>query len=405
MATTAAHVLRHERVRLSVKALDVVQASTVPGVRVGLASAATLRGLLSDGTGAPGAAGPGFAALYCRDGAVSWNENCDSTVRSDMLEALRRLASQGAGGGSAAEVFDLVGRCVTLPLGAGGRAALGTWQGLYVFFAAGATAVDLSVAVAAGGGTAATRTVIDADARASHDVTEAVRNKASAGCVCVVHTHHTSASMCLRDEALLPRDLEPLLRRVVPDAWNDDFFEHTYEGRDDMPGHMKSTLVGCGFAADAALDRRFLLNEHRDCGGHGCGHARTVTCVAAPYDPRRLLRIEVQASGTLTDVTAALFAAVTADASFDAKVAYVAPADAGCRVCLLGSDEPEALFSGLSAEAAPLPAVAFGTTLLVPADALAQPSVTDSLQGAPRVYLHAGATAQRSLGLRVVLFG
>jgi thiamine phosphate synthase YjbQ (UPF0047 family) len=30
----------------------------------------------------------------------------------------------------------------------------------------------------------------------------------------------------------------------VPEKWNDDFFVHTYEGPDDMPGHVKSSLFG-----------------------------------------------------------------------------------------------------------------------------------------------------------------
>lgn len=40
--------------------------------------------------------------------------------------------------------------------------------------------------------------------------------------------------------------LESALNTVVPEAWNDQFFEHTYEGPDDMPGHAKSALFGAG---------------------------------------------------------------------------------------------------------------------------------------------------------------
>lgn len=31
---------------------------------------------------------------------------------------------------------------------------------------------------------------------------------------------------------------------IVPEKWNLEFFQHTYEGDDDMPGHVKSSLVG-----------------------------------------------------------------------------------------------------------------------------------------------------------------
>ena len=35
------------------------------------------------------------------------------------------------------------------------------------------------------------------------------------------------------------------MTRLVPESWNQEFFEHTYEGPDDMPGHMKCSLLGC----------------------------------------------------------------------------------------------------------------------------------------------------------------
>lgn len=37
---------------------------------------------------------------------------------------------------------------------------------------------------------------------------------------------------------------ENSLNTIVPERWNSEFFQHTYEGDDDMPGHVKSSLVG-----------------------------------------------------------------------------------------------------------------------------------------------------------------
>ena len=31
---------------------------------------------------------------------------------------------------------------------------------------------------------------------------------------------------------------------IVPEKWNQEFFQHTYEGPDDMPSHLKAILTG-----------------------------------------------------------------------------------------------------------------------------------------------------------------
>lgn len=41
------------------------------------------------------------------------------------------------------------------------------------------------------------------------------------------------------------RDLEVALNKIVPGSWTrDGTFLHTMEGEDDMPGHVKSSLMG-----------------------------------------------------------------------------------------------------------------------------------------------------------------
>ena len=54
---------------------------------------------------------------------------------------------------------------------------------------------------------------------------------------------HTSASLLIQENAdpEVQRDLERFLSRLVPDG--DPLFEHTVEGRDDMPAHVRSALT------------------------------------------------------------------------------------------------------------------------------------------------------------------
>jgi secondary thiamine-phosphate synthase enzyme len=54
---------------------------------------------------------------------------------------------------------------------------------------------------------------------------------------------HTSASLLIQENAdpEVRRDLERFLARLVPDG--DPLFEHTAEGRDDMPAHVRSALT------------------------------------------------------------------------------------------------------------------------------------------------------------------
>jgi secondary thiamine-phosphate synthase enzyme len=58
-----------------------------------------------------------------------------------------------------------------------------------------------------------------------------------------VFIRHTSASLLIQENAdpEVQRDLERFLARLVPDG--DALFEHTAEGRDDMPAHVRSALT------------------------------------------------------------------------------------------------------------------------------------------------------------------
>ena len=83
--------------------------------------------------------------------------------------------------------------------------------------------------------------------RGLHEITEAVarevtRSKLTCGVV-TVFCQHTSCSLVLMENAdpSAWRDLEAWLDRLVPE--NDPDFEHTIEGSDDMPGHIKMALT------------------------------------------------------------------------------------------------------------------------------------------------------------------
>ncbi len=85
---------------------------------------------------------------------------------------------------------------------------------------------------------------------------------------------HTSASLTLNENASpeVRRDLDAWLGRAVPDGAS--YFEHRFEGPDDMPAHVKISLLGSGITVpirrgQLALGRwqGVYLCEHRNSGG------------------------------------------------------------------------------------------------------------------------------------------
>jgi len=62
-----------------------------------------------------------------------------------------------------------------------------------------------------------------------------------------------------------------------------EYFTHTYEGRDDMPSHIKSTIIGSSITVPITNGRFNLgtwqgiyLNEHRD---HGSERKVVITVI------------------------------------------------------------------------------------------------------------------------------
>lgn len=81
----------------------------------------------------------------------------------------------------------------------------------------------------------------------THEITDAIaREVARSGLktgVVTVFCQHTSCSLVIMENAdpTARHDLEAWLNRLVPE--NDPHFEHTLEGPDDMPSHIKMALT------------------------------------------------------------------------------------------------------------------------------------------------------------------
>ncbi|HYX33861.1 MAG TPA: secondary thiamine-phosphate synthase enzyme YjbQ [Oligoflexus sp.] len=90
---------------------------------------------------------------------------------------------------------------------------------------------------------------------------------------------HTSASLTINENADsdVRRDLDMALHHIVPDRLD---FRHTAEGKDDMPAHVKSSLMGVSLQIPINQGKLLLgtwqgiyLCEHRS-----LGHNREIVC-------------------------------------------------------------------------------------------------------------------------------
>ncbi|WP_336803801.1 secondary thiamine-phosphate synthase enzyme YjbQ [Erwinia aphidicola] len=84
---------------------------------------------------------------------------------------------------------------------------------------------------------------------------------------------HTSASLTLNEncDPTVRADMEQHFLRTVPE---DAPYQHDYEGADDMPAHIKSSLLGTSLMLPVSRGRLLLgtwqgiyLGEHRIHGG------------------------------------------------------------------------------------------------------------------------------------------
>ncbi len=70
---------------------------------------------------------------------------------------------------------------------------------------------------------------------------------------------HTSASLTLNEncDVDVRRDMEMVLKSLVPDATTVSY-THTAEGPDDMPAHVKSSLLGVSLQIPISKGRLLL---------------------------------------------------------------------------------------------------------------------------------------------------
>lgn len=96
-----------------------------------------------------------------------------------------------------------------------------------------------------------------------------------------IFIHHTSAGLTLNENAdpTVRIDFESHFNQMVPE--NAPYYRHNYEGPDDMPAHIKASLLGNALTIPITKGRLNLgtwqgiyLCEHRD---YASGRRITVT--------------------------------------------------------------------------------------------------------------------------------
>ena len=89
-----------------------------------------------------------------------------------------------------------------------------------------------------------------------------------------VFIKHTSASLTINEDAdpTVRGDFESHFNQMVPE--NAPYYQHTFEGPDDMPAHLKSSILGSSVSipiTDGKLNfgtwQGIYLCEHRNRGG------------------------------------------------------------------------------------------------------------------------------------------
>ncbi|WP_432455218.1 MULTISPECIES: secondary thiamine-phosphate synthase enzyme YjbQ [unclassified Agarivorans] len=92
--------------------------------------------------------------------------------------------------------------------------------------------------------------------------------------LCHFLLQHTSASLSLNENAdpSVRHDIEAHFNHMVIE--NAGYYQHTYEGPDDMPAHIKSSLLGCELTLpissgelNLGIWQGIYLGEHREQGG------------------------------------------------------------------------------------------------------------------------------------------
>ncbi|MVF14452.1 YjbQ family protein [Ketobacter sp. MCCC 1A13808] len=89
-----------------------------------------------------------------------------------------------------------------------------------------------------------------------------------------IFIQHTSASLTINENAdpTVRQDFESFFNRAVPE--DEPYYKHIYEGSDDLPSHIKSSLLGSSVTVPVTEGRLNMgtwqgiyLCEHRNHGG------------------------------------------------------------------------------------------------------------------------------------------
>jgi secondary thiamine-phosphate synthase enzyme len=107
----------------------------------------------------------------------------------------------------------------------------------------------------------------------TREVEEAAGELPDAG-IMHVHIQHTSAGLSLNENAdpSVRQDFETFLNHLIPE--NHPLYSHIYEGADDMPAHLKASIIGSSLSIPITKGRLNLgtwqgiyLGEFRNHGG------------------------------------------------------------------------------------------------------------------------------------------
>lgn len=89
-----------------------------------------------------------------------------------------------------------------------------------------------------------------------------------------VFIKHTSASLTINENAdpTVREDFESHINKMIPE--NMSYYKHDYEGADDMPAHIKASLLGNSVLIpitngklNMGIWQGIYLGEHRNFGG------------------------------------------------------------------------------------------------------------------------------------------
>jgi len=89
-----------------------------------------------------------------------------------------------------------------------------------------------------------------------------------------IFIRHTSASLTINENAdpSVRQDFESYFNHAVPE--DEPYYEHMDEGSDDMPAHLKTSILGCSLnipitkgRLNVGIWQGIYLCEHRNHGG------------------------------------------------------------------------------------------------------------------------------------------